>query len=183
MLKKITFVLFLLISACATPSQDARIEIFPKVNPSDIGRGTTLAITVDDARSTGVIGTMGKESQIVTSQDLAELIGLSLVDSFSKQGFTVSSASDPSAVNMMVSLEDLSYSKDGNLVTTDVETKSRIKVDVSSKGFIRTYSNSEERTVPFSSNEDSNNSQLRSILENLVEKIVNDQELIGALRR
>ena len=183
MIKKITAVLFLLLSACATPSQDARIEIFPSVTPSDIGRGISLAITVDDARPTGVIGTMGKESQIVTSQDLAELIGLALVDSYSKQGFTVTAASDPTAVKMMVSLEDLSYTKDGNLVTTDVETKSRIKVDVSSKSFIRTYSNSEERTVPFSSNEDSNNSQLRSILESMVEKIVNDAELLDALRR
>ena len=87
------------------------------------------------------------------------------------------------AVKMLVSLEDLSYSKDGKLVTTTVETKSRVKVDVSDKGFIRTYSNSEDRTVPFSANEASNNSQLRSILERMVEKIINDAELLAALIR
>ena len=180
-MKKIALSLIFILSACATPSQDARIEIYPNVGPSSIGNGISLSITVDDARSTGVIGSTGENSQIITSQDLAELIGLALVDAYSKQGFTVSAADNPNAVKMLVSLKDLSYSKDGNLVTTTVETKSRVKVDVSDKGFIRTYSNSEDRTMPFSANEASNNSQLRSILERMVERIVKDAELLGAL--
>lgn len=182
-MKNIYLLFVLLLSACASTSQDARIDIYPSVTASNIGNGIALSITVDDARPTAVIGSTGENTQITTSQDLAETIGMALVDAYSKQGFTVSAASEPNAIKMMVALEDLSYTKDGNLVTTNVETKSRVKVDVSEKSFIRTYSNSEERTVPFSANEDTNNSQLRSIMERMVEKIINDAELLGVLTR
>ncbi|MBT5072399.1 MAG: hypothetical protein HOM63_01575 [Kordiimonadaceae bacterium] len=183
-MKKIfALILIALLPACATTSQDARIEIYPNVESSNIGNGVALSITVDDARPSGVIGKIDERSQIITSQDLAQLIGVALVDSYSKQGFNVGGANNPNAVQMRVTLEDLSYFRDGSLVSTYVETKSRMKVDVSSKGFIRTYSNSEDRTVPFSSNEATNNSQLRSILERIVEKIVNDGELIAAILR
>lgn len=180
-MKNIYLLLVLFLSACASSSQDARIDIYPSVAPSNIGNGKSLSITVDDARPTAVIGKTSKTTQIITSQDLAETIGLALVDAYSKQGFSVSAANDPAAIKMMVALEDLSYTKDGNLVSTNVETKSRVKVDVSEKGFIRTYSNTEERVVPFSASEDTNNSQLRSIMERMVEKIINDAELIAAL--
>jgi hypothetical protein len=56
-------------------------------------------------------------------------------------------------------------------------------VEVIGKSFLRTYSNSEERTIPFSVNEDSNNSQLSSTLGALVEKVLNDQELLNSLVR
>jgi hypothetical protein len=69
----------------------------------------------------------------------------------------------------------------GNLVSTTVKTSSRVKVDVPDKGFIRTYSNEEERTIPFSVNEDSNNSQISGTLGALIEKIVNDPDLLAAM--
>lgn len=171
-----------IVAACSTTSQDARLAIYPSVTESSIGNGIALSVTVDDARSTGVIGTYGEGSQITTSQDLAEIIGLALVDALTKQGFNVSAADADEAINILVSLEELTYSRDGNAVSTDVETASRVKVDASDKGFIRTYSNAEQRTIPFSANEDTNNSQLSSTLGSIIEKIVNDQELIAALR-
>jgi len=182
-MKKIYLLCVLLLSACASSSQDAKIDIYPSITASNIGNGVALSIIVDDARPTAVIGSTGKNTQITTSQDLAETIGLALVDAYTKQGFSVSGQSDPNAIKVMVALEDLSYTKDGSLVTTNVETRSRVKVDVSEKGFVRTYTNSEERVVPFSASEDSNNSQLRSIMERMVEKIINDAELLGVLTR
>ena len=182
-MKKIALLILLLLPACGTPSQDAQIEIYPSVTPSSIGNGVSLSITVDDARPTGVIGAVDKDSQLVTSQDLAELIGVALVEAYSKQGFNVTAASNPGAVKMVVTLEDLSYTKDGALVTTTVATKSRVKVDVEGKGYSNTYSNNEERTVPFSANEATNNSILRSIMERMVERIANDANLLGVLIR
>lgn len=168
--------------SCASKSQDARIEIFPSVAESNVGNGVTLSVTVDDSRASGVIGTTGETTQIYTSQDLAQTIGLAMVDAYSKQGFNVSSASNPTAVGMLVTLEDLSYTRDGNLVTTTVNTTSRMKVELVGKNFGKIYNNSEERVVPFSSSEQTNNSQLRSILETMVERIVSDPELLAALR-
>lgn len=183
-MKKI-FILILItfISGCASSSQDATIGIYPRVTPSNIGAGTVLSITVDDSRSSGVIGTYGDGGQIATSQDLAETIGTVLVDSFSKQGFAVGSASNQNATRIMVSLEELSYTRDGNTLSTDVETKSRVRVEAVGKSFIRTYTNSESRTIPFGSNADSNNSQLSNTLSTMIEKIVNDGELLAALKR
>ncbi len=182
---KKTFILItcILMASCASSSQDARIEIFPNVTESNIGSGTILSITVDDSRPSGIIGTTGETTQIYTSQDLSETIGVAMVDAFSKQGFSVSAASDPAAVRMMVALEDLSYTRDGNLVTTTVNTTSRMRVTLEGKNFGKNYSNSEERVIPFSSSEETNNSQLRSILETIIERIVNDQELLAAVKR
>ena len=182
-MKKLTILIACLFTAaCASSSQDAQIEIFPRVAESTIGSGITLSITVDDARASGVIGTTGETTQIYTSQDLAQTIGLAMVDAFAKQGFTVSAANNPMAIRMMVSLEDLSYTRDGNVVTTTVNTTSRMSVKVDDKGFGKNYSNSEERVIPFSSSEETNNSQLRSILESMVERIVSDEDLLAALR-
>ena len=182
-MKKIALLILLILPACGTPSQDAQIDIYPSVTPSSIGNGVSLSITVDDARSTGVIGAIDEDSQLVTSQDLAELIGVALVDAYSKQGFNVTAENTPGVVKMVVTLEDLSYTKDGALVTTTVATKSRVKVDVANKNYSNTYSNNEERTVPFSANEATNNSILRSIMERMVERIANDANLLGVLTR
>lgn len=183
-MNKIFVVLMCLFAvSCASTSQDARIEIFPNVAESTVGNGTTLSVTVDDSRQSGIIGTTGETTQIYTSQDLAETIGLAMVDAYSKQGFNVSAASNPMAVRMVVTLEDLSYTREGNLVTTTVNTKSRMRVELEGKNFGKSYSNSEERVIPFSSNEETNNAQLRSILETMVERIVNDEELLAALKR
>ena len=182
-MKKIALLILLILPACGTPSQDAQIDIYPSVTPSSIGNGVSLSITVDDARSTGVIGAIDEDSQLVTSQDLAELIGVALVDAYSKQGFNVTAENTPGVVKMVVTLEDLSYTKDGALVTTTVATKSRVKVDVANKNYSNTCSNNEERTVPFSANEATNNSILRSIMERMVERIANDANLLGVLTR
>mgnify|MGYP000047103324 FL=1 len=179
----VILIVSLILFACSTTSQDARLAIYPSVEASNVGSGITVSVTVDDARNTGIIGTIGEGAQITTSQDLSQTIGLALVDALSKQGFKVSAASNLQAINLSVSLEELTYSRDGNAVSTDVETTSKVKVDISDKGFIRTYSNAEQRTIPFSANEDSNNSQLSSTLGAIIDKIVNDQELIAALRQ
>ncbi len=171
----------ILVAACSATSQDARISIFPSVMETDIGNGVSLSITVDDARRSPLIGTYRDGAEITTSQDLAETIGLALVDSFSKQGFNVSAANNPSAVRMVVTLEGLTYTYDGQTISSSAETTSRVRVDVAEKGFIRTYNNSEQRTIPFAANQDTNNSQLSSTLGSMVEKIVNDPELISAL--
>ena len=68
-------------------------------------------------------------------------------------------------------------------MTTTIATKSRVRVDVADKGYSNTYSNNEERTVPFSANEATNNSILRSIMERMVERIANDANLLGVLTR
>ncbi len=169
--------------ACASKSQDAVISIYPSVEESTIGAGRSIFITVDDARASAVLGEMGKGGQIHTSQDLAETIGSSLVEAFEKQGFNISSPNDQNASELLVILQKLSYSMDNNTLSTGVETKSSMKVVVEGKGFIRTYNNSEQRTTPFSANADSNNSQLSNTLGSLVEKIINDQELLAALTK
>ena len=167
--------------ACASKSQDAVISIYPSVSESTIGAGRSIFITVDDVRASAVLGEMGEGGQIHTSQDLAATIGRSLVDAFAKQGFNISSAEDQNANEILVTLQDLSYSMDNNTLSTGIETKSSMKVVVENKGFIRTYNNSEQRTIPFSANADSNNSQLSNTLGSLVEKVINDQELLAAL--
>lgn len=172
-----------IIAACAASSQDAVISIYPKVNPSNIGAGIPLSISVEDSRSTGVIGTFGDGGQISTSQDMAMTMGIALVDSFSKMGFNVRNAGSTDAVHMHVFLEDLHYTMEGGTITTNVETNSRVRVEAVNKGFNRTYSNSEERKIPFSSNPATNNSQLSNTLNTTVQRIVSDNDLIAALKQ
>ena len=183
-MKKIAILMALsILSACASKSQNAQISIFPSVKQSNIGKQKPILITVDDLRSSGIIGELGNGDKITTSQGLSETIGLALIDAFSKQGFNVGDVNNMETVQLEVSLEELSYTKNGNTVTTDVETKSKVKVAVKKKGFERTYSNSEQRTIPFSSNEDTNNSQLSSTLGTIIDKIVNDMDLMAAMVR
>jgi len=183
MRKIITLFAALAIAACSATSQDARISVFPDVAPSSVGSGSKLSITVDDGRQSAVIGTYRDGAQITTSQDLAKTIGEALVDSFEKQGFNVVAAGDPSAMNIFVALQDLTFTYDGNVVSSSATTTSRVRVDVINNSFNRTYTNSLERTIPFAANQDTNNSQLSATLRAMVEKIVNDPELIDTLKR
>lgn len=201
------------VTACATSSQDAVITIFPKVNSSNIGDSLPLYISVEDSRSSRVIGTYGDSDddknstsqdiestiedsrstegagkygggrQIYTTQDLARTIGVALVDSFSKMGFNVTDKNSPSAVHLHVFLEELNYTMEGGTIKTEVETKSRIKVEAVDKGYIRTFSNTEQRTVPFSANSESNNSQLSNTINTTIQRIVDDADLISALKK
>ena len=164
-------------------SQDAQIAIYPSVSPSNIGNNIPVFLTVDDTRSSAVLGSMGEGAQMTTSQDLAATIGVAVVNGLKAKGFDVGSMGNQNSTEVKVTLEDLSFSKDGNAISTTVGTTSKATVEVESKGFLRTYSNSEERTIPFSTNEDSNNSQLSSTLGALVEKMLNDQELLNALAK
>lgn len=171
------------LTACASMSQDAVIAVYPKVQQSNVGHGLPLSIVVEDKRPTGVIGVYGDGGQISTSQDMAMVLGIAFVDSFSKMGFDLTDANDPGAIHMKVYLEELSFTTEGGTISTDVETKSRIKIEALERGFNRTYSNSEQRTIPFSSNPDTNNSQLSNTLNTTVQRIVTDMELITALAR
>ena len=72
---------------------------------------------------------------------------------------------------------------EGGTIKTEVETKSRIRVEAVEKGYKRTFSNSEQRTVPFSTNPESNNSQLSNTLNTTIQRIVDDVVLIAALKK
>lgn len=174
------------ISACASnKSQDALISAFPRVEESNIGSGKALSIRVNDDRSNRVIGRLGDgpdAAEITTSQNLAETIGVSLSDAFAKKGFRISSANDDSAIDVLVTLQELSYSLNRDTLSTDVETKSAANVVVQSKSFNRAYSNGLTRTIPFAPNEDSNNSQLSDTVTTLLEKIASDERLLDALK-
>jgi uncharacterized lipoprotein YajG len=183
MKKILILVLVGIISSCASSSQDAVISIYPKVTSSNVGSGIPLSISVEDSRSSGVIGTYGDGGQISTSQDLALTIGVALVDSFSSMGFTVTDVDGVGSVHLHVFLEELNYTMEGGTITTDVETHSRVKVEAVGKTFIRTYTNTEERKVPFSSSPETNNSHLSNTLNTTIQRIVSDDELIEALKR
>lgn len=210
-MKKTLSVLILAFTAsCAMSSQDAVISIFPQVNSSNIGESIPLSISVEDSRSSNVIGTYGNSDtnssnqdiertiedsrstdsnnnfgnspQIYTTQDLARTIGVALVDSFSKMGFNIADSNSSNAVRLNVYLEELNYTIDSGTIKTDVETKSRVRVEAINKGYNRTFSNSEQRTVPFSATAESNNSQLSNTLNTTIQRIVDDSDLINALK-
>ena len=129
-MKKILLVsIVAVLTACATSSQDAVISIFPKVTSSNIGDSIPLSISLEDSRSSNVIGTYGGDqnssrqdiestiedsrstdaigksgggSQIYTSQDLARTIGVALVDSFSKMGFQLTDMDSPNTVHLHI---------------------------------------------------------------------------------
>lgn len=211
MKKTLLVVILAFTAACATSSQDAVISIFPKVNSSNIGESIPLYISVEDSRSSGIIGTYGNSdqnendqdiersledsrstnqssqyrsgSQIYTSQDLARTIGVALVDSFSRMGFQITDKDSPSVVHLHVFLEELNYEVDSGTIKTDVVTKSRVRVEAIDKGYNRTFSNSEQRAVPFSANADSNNSQLSNTLNTTIQRIIDDNDLINALKK
>ena len=199
------------VTACGTSSQDAVISIFPKVNPSNIGDSIPLHVSVVDSRSSKVIGTYGVNdqnptsediestiedsratntarrfgggSQIYTSQDLARTIGVALVDSFSRVGFSITDKNSTSAIHLHVFLEELNYTMDPGTIKTEVNTKSRVRVEAVDKGYIRTFSTSAQITVPFSASSDSNNSQLSNTLNTTIQRIIDDADLISALKK
>jgi uncharacterized lipoprotein YajG len=82
-----------------------------------------------------------------------------------------------------VFLEELNYTMDPGTIKTEVNTKSRVRVEAVDKGYIRTFSNSEQITVPFSASSDSNNSQLSNTLNTTIQRIIDDADLISALKK
>lgn len=182
MKKILVIILMFSISACASnKSQDAIISAFPRVMDSNVGSGKALVIRVEDIRTNKVIGSLGEGAEISSSRNLAEIIGLALSDAYAKKGFRISSVNDSSAVDLLVTLQELSYTLNRDTLSTDVATKSAANVVVESTKFNRAYSNGLTRTIPFAPNEDSNNSQLSDTVTTLLEKIVNDEQLLEAL--
>ena len=76
----ITLLGICILSACTSMSQDAQIAIYPSVSTSDIGNNIPVFLTVDDVRTSAVLGSMGEGAQMTTSQDLAQTIGAALVN-------------------------------------------------------------------------------------------------------
>src|SRR5215813_6014015 len=96
-----------LAGGCAFVNQKATLRPQVTVASSSIGAGKTLALSVADERTKGVIGRRGvgggMGGSITTDQDVAALVRTQLADGLQRNGFAVTAAAaDPRRLNVEV---------------------------------------------------------------------------------
>lgn len=132
-MKKIILVMSVLLASCAYSPQ--QITIAPTVLMGDepFGNSRVVEVTVEDQRSSKVIGTRGgayPETSIITvANDIEAAIAKTAESALRQQGFVVD-AQQPSNAVVKVVIETLQYENDKDSVTAKVNINVVIQLQV-----------------------------------------------------
>ena len=181
------FILFctLVLSSCAYTTQEANLTANVDVGASDIGGDTLLKIKVVDERTSLGLGNRGsammKGAKITSDQDIPGLIQSALLEAYTLKSFSVTEMANLNPVNMRIDLRELNYSTSTGFWTGGVHTIAAAKVSVEDNEFEKMFTSENEERVMFVPGAGKNEKLLNQILNDLITKIVNDQELTQAL--
>lgn len=183
-------ILFALLSPCAFVPQTAELQPVVRVNPSDVGAGIPVTVTVIDERDNSSLGRRGnggfRGAEIRSEQDLVQVIEQVVAEGLVSKGFHPQRTGEASGIagsQLRVDLRSLEYSTSAGFFTGGVHVNAALKASVNRETTVyeRVYRiNEEERTVvvPAASY---NETLLNTALQTLLLQMLEDEQLLRAL--
>src|SRR5437870_12792502 len=102
-----------ILAGCAWVPQKVEIKPEVRVASSDLGRGSTVVVKVQDTRRTQRIGYRGLDSnlaQIRADQDLGPIFQQKIIEGLTRQGFNALPFSEQPARVLKVEIRAIQYS-------------------------------------------------------------------------
>src|SRR5262249_44296102 len=147
------------------------------VASSSIGAGKTLALSVADERTKGVIGRRGvgggMGGSITTDQDVAALVRTQLADGLQRNGFAVTAAADdPRRLNVEVRAIDSELVQ--GFWAGSVNTSAALKAEARNgdQTFDRMYRSEQQKTALVVPGADKNEALLNTVVSQVLDKML-----------
>ena len=179
-----------LFAACSSGPRSllVRPEMAAPARPVNVA-GLPLALKVNDARTTQVIGKRRSSDPdtalISTDPDLPVVLSQRLADALKKQGFRTDLLEVAQPRLLAVELQSLQFTPASNWFTGKAKIAAVLRATATYRdaGLEKTYTVSNEKWFPYPSGDAQVESMVNEAFARGLERIVSDQELLGILTR
>lgn len=174
--------------ACALSPQSVQLDPGVAVRGADVGRGRSIALSVQDRREDRSIGTRGgvypATSTITTAADVSAAVEKAMTKALTDMGFKVARSDVPADLRMQVSVEGLSYLARGESVVNEVEVGAKVSstVDTASEQYFSRAGITETREVLRPPAPEDNEGYINEALGRALEKLLHDPKFIEFVR-
>lgn len=183
-------ILLSLLSACAFVPQTAELQPVVRVNPSEIGAGVPVTISVIDERANTSLGRRGngalRGAEIRSEQDMVRLIEGVVAEGLESKGFRPQRSDEASGQahnGLRIDLRALEYSTSTGFFTGGVHVEAALKASVIGESVVyeRVYRIAEEERTVVVPAASYNEKLLNASLESLLLQMLEDEQLLRAL--
>lgn len=171
------------LAACAYSPQQLNVQPVLTIGSGDaFGNGRPVAVSASDQRSNRVLGSLGgvyaNSSTITIANDLEPAMTRAANGLLATQGFVVNSA-DPSAVQLNIIVENITYSTPDEGVGTTVKLHSALRAEGAKGGetFSGRYESDSERRMVSKPDAKENEKMVSELLSNTLRRMFEDQRL------
>jgi uncharacterized lipoprotein len=177
-----TLLLIALVSACAQSPQRINVQPTLSVKGDPIGSGRAILVSAADERPNKVLGTLGgvysSTATLMVGNNIEQALTGAANALLAAQGYVVNSP-DPSALQLTIVVESLTYLPQEQPVGSDVKLAAVLRAEVSKQGETfsgRYQSNAERRSVTRPDQRD-NEKYVNALLSETLERMFDDNRL------
>lgn len=172
---------------CALSPQSVQLDPGVAVQGADVGRGRSIALSVQDRREDSSIGTRGgvyPATSTITAADVSAAVEKAMTKALTDMGFKVARSDVPADLRMQVSVDGLSYLARGEPVVNEVEVGAKVSstVDTASEQYSSRAGITETRDVLRPPAPEDNEGYINEALGRALEKLLRDPKFIEFVR-
>lgn len=180
--------LLLACGACALSPQSIKIIPLVEVQRSTAGNNTWLAIEVKDNRESNVIGARGgiyETATITTEDNIAATLQSEITRVYRELGYQIADPGAATDARLTLGVQDIAYAARQNNLLWNVEVTVAIRADVETGGRItsNTIEDRLSKDFPSPPTPAQNGNLVNDVINRVLQRIVEDETLRGALRR
>lgn len=171
------------LAACAYSPQQLNVQPVLTIGSGEsFGNGRPIAVSASDQRSNKVLGNLGgvyaNSSTITIANDLESALSRAANGLLATQGFVVNSA-DPSAVQLTIIIENITYATPDEGVGTTVKLHSALRAEGVKGGetFSGRYESDSERRMVSKPDAKENEKLVSDLLSNTLRRMFEDARL------
>lgn len=194
MLKRLGFLavggLAVVLSGCAHSPQQLNVTPSVTIPLSQVARQQPVVLTVQDSRSSPVMGTRGglypDSSNLTISNQAVPHLRQQVEQALGKLGFQVVPEGTPNANSLVVSLAELSYvsPKEGVYVTqADIGAAFAAEARSTNQRYNGRYSASAQHRFGYAPNQATNTRLVTEVMSDALSRIFKDPEIIRILQQ
>ncbi|WP_193075860.1 YajG family lipoprotein [Pseudomonas sp. FME51] len=194
MLKRLGFLavagLAVVLSGCAHSPQQLNVTPSVTIPLSQVARQQPVVLTVQDSRSSPVMGTRGglypDSSNLTISDQTVPHLRQQVEQALGKLGFQVVPEGTPNANSLVVSLAELSYEspKEGVYVTqADIGAAFSAEARSTNQRYNGRYSASAQHRFGYAPNQATNTRLVTEVMSGALSRIFKDPEIIRILQQ
>lgn len=183
-------VLAAVLAGCAHSPQ--QLNVAPTINAplSQVARQQPVTVTVQDSRSSPVLGTRGglypDSSNLTINPQAIDQVRQQVEQALGKLGFQVVPQGTPNANSLVVSLAELSYvsPKDGVYVTqADISAAFTAEVRSLNQRYNGRYSASAQHRFGYAPNQATNTRLVTEVMSDALSRVFRDPEITRVLQQ
>jgi uncharacterized lipoprotein len=177
-----TVLLAVFITACAQSPQRINVQPMLAIKGDSVGNGRAILVSAADQRQNKVLGSLGgvygDTATLTVGNNIEQALTSAANALLAAQGYVVNSP-DPSALQLTIVVESLTYQPQPQTVGSDVKLAAVLRADVSKRGetFSGRYQSDSERRSVTAPDQKDNEKYVNELLSDTLERMFGDNRL------